>query len=62
VTRRIGKVVIIEPEAWCTCARCGMRAECRDVLGNGQPICFDCATDEEKDSYGERMFGSEDEE
>lgn len=57
MTRRIGSVVVIEPEPVCPCARCGVRNECRDVLGDGSRICFACATPAEREAYGQRLFG-----
>lgn len=57
MTYRKGNMVVIEREPDTTCARCGHKTECRDVLGNRTRICFGCATTDEKDAYARRLFG-----
>lgn len=57
MTKRIGELVVIESESDQECSRCRQQHECRDVLGNGQPLCFHCATPEEKETYAQRLFG-----
>jgi len=57
VTHKSGSVVVIEAEPDKVCSRCGHKKECRDVLGNGTRICFDCATEPEKNAYARRLFG-----
>ncbi len=39
------------------CSRCKNQRECRDVLGNGTKICFQCSTEPEREAYGRRLFG-----
>lgn len=57
MTTKIGDVVIIAAEPDKCCVRCKKEKECRDVLGDGQRICFDCATEAEKDEYCKMLFG-----
>ncbi len=57
MTERIGDVVIIEAEPETVCARCKLAKETRPVLADGTRLCFSCATSEEKQAYGERLFG-----
>ena len=58
MTKRIGNVVIIEASPFQDCARCHKRKETRNVLGDGQQICFHCATSEERNAYAERLFNA----
>jgi hypothetical protein len=49
MTRRIGNVVIIEPEPERVCELCSNIAELRPYGPNGARVCFPCAMkDEEK--------------
>jgi len=56
MTTEIGNTVIICDEPDKSCVRCKNIKDCRDVLGNGEQICFDCATEVEKDDYCKRLF------
>jgi hypothetical protein len=58
MTRRVGNVVILEEEPPTTCARCKRVRETRPVLEDGTRLCHDCATPEERNAYGARLFGS----
>lgn len=51
MTRKAGDAVLVEVQHPERCSRCG------DVLGTGAPICFSCATEEERERYGARLFG-----
>jgi len=57
MTRKVGKTVIIEPSAPEPCSRCKKNLECRDLLGDGKPICFGCSTPREREAYIRRLFG-----
>lgn len=55
MSRRIGNVVIIEPEAPQQCDLCGKIAELRPYGPNGECICYECG---KKDPVTtERMMG-----
>lgn len=49
--------VVIEVTPPETCSRCGSARECRDVRGDGKPVCHRCATPEDLEAYGLRLFG-----
>jgi hypothetical protein len=53
----LGQHTVVAATATEICARCGLGRECRDVLGDGTALCFSCATSEEKEAYGRRLFG-----
>jgi hypothetical protein len=42
VTRRVGDIVIIEPEDDGVCDLCGAVEETRPYGPNGEDVCFDC--------------------
>lgn len=42
MTRKVGNVVIIEPEPEQQCDLCGKVAELRPYGPNGEKICFEC--------------------
>lgn len=42
MTRRIGNVIIIEPEKPRQCDLCGMIAQLRPYGPNGERICWEC--------------------
>jgi hypothetical protein len=56
MTTKIGNTVVICAEPEDVCVRCKKKEECRDVLGNGEPVCFDCSTEDETDDYLKRLF------
>lgn len=56
MTMKLGNVVIISDEPDKKCTRCGKLTDCRDILGNGKQVCFDCATPQEQDQYCETLF------
>lgn len=41
------------------CARCSGVHDCKDVLGNGSRICFECTTPRELDAFLRRLVGAE---
>lgn len=47
MTKRIGKVVIIEPEEPGQCELCGKLAELRPYGPQGENICFKCGMQDE---------------
>ncbi len=47
MSRRIGKVVIIEPEPDGKCELCGAVSELRPYGPNGERICYDCGMKDE---------------
>jgi len=57
VTVKIGNVVIIEAEEDRVCDRCRQTVECRDVLGDGSSLCFECTTAAERERYTRWLFG-----
>lgn len=59
MTTKVGNVVIIENEPDKSCTRCKQNTDCRDVLGDGKQVCFDCATEAEKKDYCNRLFGDD---
>jgi len=44
VTRRVGRNLVIEPEAPRTCSVCGLERECRPYGEGGADVCYACAT------------------
>ncbi len=56
MTTKVGNVVVISDEPDKICTRCNQHTDCRDVLGDGKQVCFDCATEQEKNQYCERLF------
>lgn len=61
MTKKIGSLVILEATPPEDCSRCGNKRECRDLLGDGKPVCFGCSTTTERNAYGKRLFGIQDE-
>ncbi len=59
MTTKVGNTVIISAEPDQQCTRCKQVSECRDVLGDGEQVCFDCATEAEKNDYCKRLFGDD---
>jgi len=47
VTKRIGNVIILEPEQPQQCDLCGKVDELRPYGPNGSVICFDCAMEDQ---------------
>jgi hypothetical protein len=43
MTRRVGSVLLIEPEPPRECSECGIERECRPYGKDGAQMCFDCA-------------------
>jgi hypothetical protein len=56
MTKRVGRIAVIEDEPDQVCCRCNALTDTRDVLGNGTRVCLDCATPAEQENYGRRMF------
>lgn len=48
MTKRIGNMVVIAPEADAICEMCGKKDELRPYGSNGERICFDCGMKDEK--------------
>ena len=62
MTRRIGNMVILEPEDADTCELCGKEAELRPYGPNGERICHSCGMKDEattKRMFLKTMFGEE---
>lgn len=55
MTRRIGKVVLIEQEPPGRCELCGAVAELRPYGPNGERVCFPCGMKDR--AAAERQFG-----
>ncbi len=47
MSRRIGKVIVIEPELDAVCELCGKVDELRPYGPRGERVCFDCAMKDE---------------
>lgn len=56
MTKRIGKVVVIEAEKDRRCTFCGAKEECRPYGPGGKDICFSCAMKPENKAEVERRF------
>lgn len=60
MSRRIGNVVIIEPEPDLICFNCGKAAETRPYGRNGEEICYECGMRDPVETevqMGMRLFG-----
>lgn len=55
MTRKVGNVIIIEPEADGKCELCGAAEETRPYGPNGERICYGCGMKNEAQT--ERMIG-----
>jgi len=54
MTRRVGNIVIIEPEEERRCELCGVIEECRPYGPNGEQVCFSCGM-KDKANFMRRM-------
>jgi hypothetical protein len=62
VSRRIGHLIIIEPEEPAKCELCGKVDELRPYGPRGEGICFDCGMKDEATTarqMGRVLFGDE---
>lgn len=62
MSKRIGNVIIIEPEEDQICELCGKLEETRPYGPNGEQICFDCGMKDQATTdkiMGKVLFGDE---
>lgn len=57
MTRKIGNMVIIQATEPDVCDRCGKIDELRPYGKDGEDVCFDCCTKEEKEAAMTKLFG-----
>lgn len=57
MTRRVGNIIIIEAEEPDICERCKKLEELRPYGKNGERVCYDCCTEEEKKIAYDKLFG-----
>lgn len=55
MTKRIGNIIVIEPEPPGQCDLCGKIAELRPYGPNGECICYECGMKDEETA--DRMMG-----